>query len=219
MGTISASTPFFAYFWASLTGGGSGGSIGGNTGGGTGGDPAGNRPNPVKERVKAFFKTKAGKDCQKYFNDPSHSNRPNTSWIEHIATYAEFVDTRGKGQANKTFAQKGLTPPDGVSFNDKISLWLGPGRAPNGNIYSAFTDLSENTSWRAFTGSNFANLSPGQQAIVTTHEILHMAYHFDDVGIAAAVGITVAKGADPSEAISFWLAAGCPEHYTYNPQK
>jgi hypothetical protein len=135
-----------------------------------------------------------------------------------VAAHADWNNTAAGGFKKQTFAELGFTPPDGKSFNDRVSSWLGPGLAPDGQSYNAFTDFGSG-SWLAYIGGNYNSATPGQQAIIAVHESLHMATNLGDADLANALGINLAGGADPSEAISFFLAAGCPGGYTYPPKK
>ncbi len=182
---------------------------------GAGGGSGAGKPS-TKTRVKQFFKTVQGKSCAKFLNDPSHPLRPSANLVEHVAAYAGWIDVTAPGLNTKTFAELGIDPSgvSGANPNDKLSTWLGPGLAPNGQRYNAFTNL-QSESWEAFIGGNYASSTPGQQALIAVHESLHMATHFDDAGLAALLGINVSKGASASEAITSFLAAGCPEGYTY----
>ena len=151
--------------------GGGGGSDYPEVGGGGGGSAG--RPSP-KKRVKQFFKTEEGKNCAKFLNDPNHPSRPSADWVEHVAAYANWVDLTAPGFKKKTFAELGIEPPDAKSLNDRVSSWLGPGLAPDGRRYSAFTDFGSQ-SWQVYIGGNYASATPGQQAIIAVHESLHMA--------------------------------------------
>jgi hypothetical protein len=150
-----------------------------------------------KTRVRQFFDTKQGKKCAEFLNDPKHPFRPSADWVEHVATYANWVDTTARGLKKKTFAELKTSPPDGSTrFNDTVSSWLGPGPAPNGIVYSAWTEFSGST-WEAFIGANYANATPWQQSIIAVHESLHMATHFDDAGLSTLLGINVSRGQTP----------------------
>jgi RHS repeat-associated protein len=189
------------------------GSGGASTGTGTGSSPVrgGRAPSPG-HRVKQYFATKAGKKCEEFFN--GHPRLAPSWWIEHVATYAEWIDVTAPDLRDKTFSELGISTPDPGTQNDRVSRWLGPGRAPDGQRYWAFTNLLSD-SWTAYIGKNYQQASPGRQALIAVHESLHMANHIDDAGLAAMLGITVSAGKEPSEAISSFLAAGCPRNFTY----
>jgi hypothetical protein len=171
MGTISASTPFFAYFWASLTGGGSGGSSTNDGGSGSGGQTtidyqaaldqgikdAENVLENASDKCKALFN---GKDPSALLKELKDGNR-----IKLGTAYQQYNEDKGRnitkqfdiythGIAPTVQGALGLKYPmiyinmNGAFFTDRVTFRNGSGVAhewygvKSGQI-SAFVILHE----------------------------------------------------------------------------
>jgi RHS repeat-associated protein len=193
MGTISASTPFFAYFWASLTGGGSGGSSnsGGEIGGGSEVSPPEQQDiggqfseeqqkqvDEIKNKLKDLFKNE---ECAKALGGKKKAlellNRAQVRYANTINP--KYAGTGGKAPGGARRARK-----DALDYTLAISEIGAPGiLATNIYINSRF----------------FTDIGPSSQLTVFIHELSRLNGYDSKSGEDEYAKITKACGtADPN---------------------